>query len=255
MSISKLKALAVVAALLAAPTSWAALTNYSEDFEGLNMADPAALTNAGWLVFGNVFDGGGGFKFGYGPFGAPNGGAAFSAIVSGEGGAPQGSQQFSVYNDYNCCGAGTTNEGHFNGTDLVQSLVFREQTIGTGDLGKIAQWSFDAKAGNIAGSTQARAYVQVLDSVGGTFALLGQATFDTTSIGTLWSGGQASLLIDNAWDGQLLQFGFLSEASNFEGSGVFYDNVNLNIVPIPAAVWLFASGLGLLGWMRRRAAA
>ena len=28
-----------------------------------------------------------------------------------------------------------------------------------------------------------------------------------------------------------------------------------SVVPIPAAVWLFGSGLGLLGWMRRRAVA
>jgi hypothetical protein len=30
------------------------------------------------------------------------------------------------------------------------------------------------------------------------------------------------------------------------------DTFTLNIVPIPAAVWLFGSGLGLLGWIRRR---
>jgi hypothetical protein len=30
------------------------------------------------------------------------------------------------------------------------------------------------------------------------------------------------------------------------------DNINLNVVPIPAAVWLFGSGLGMLGWFRRR---
>jgi hypothetical protein len=30
------------------------------------------------------------------------------------------------------------------------------------------------------------------------------------------------------------------------------DTLTLNIVPIPTAVWLFGSGLGLLGWIRRR---
>jgi hypothetical protein len=28
--------------------------------------------------------------------------------------------------------------------------------------------------------------------------------------------------------------------------------ISRSVIPIPAAVWLFASGLGLLGWMRRR---
>jgi hypothetical protein len=29
------------------------------------------------------------------------------------------------------------------------------------------------------------------------------------------------------------------------------DNIAASVVPIPAAVWLFGSGLGLLGWMRK----
>jgi hypothetical protein len=38
--------------------------------------------------------------------------------------------------------------------------------------------------------------------------------------------------------------------------GTFYiDNIVVNAVPVPAAVWLFTSGLGLLAWIRRRAGA
>ncbi len=246
MSIRKLQMLAVVACLFAAPASWAALTSYSQNFEGLNQADPNSLGNDGWLVGANVFDSGGGFLYNYFSFPAPNGGAAFSGIDIGQGGPNQGNQQLVVYNDYN-------NTDHAVG-NLIQANVFQEQVIGAGDLGLTSIFSFDAKQGNIEGASTALAFLKVIDLVGGSFATLGEVTVDTTALGANWVEDiTLSLVIDNGWEGQLLQFGFQNTASNYQGSGVFYDNVNVNVVPIPAAVWLFGSGLGLLGWMRRRA--
>lgn len=50
--------------------------------------------------------------------------------------------------------------------------------------------------------------------------------------------------------------GLTSLELSFDGSTYFapydLDNISLNVVPIPAAVWLFGSGLAMLGWLRRR---
>jgi hypothetical protein len=35
-------------------------------------------------------------------------------------------------------------------------------------------------------------------------------------------------------------------------AGVAYEEISITAVPIPAAVWLFGSALGGLGWFRRR---
>jgi hypothetical protein len=44
-------------------------------------------------------------------------------------------------------------------------------------------------------------------------------------------------------------FSVSSDGSSFGGG---LDDLVVSAVPIPAAVWLFGSGLGLLGWFRRR---
>lgn len=221
-------AVTVAAALILSLSAQAQLTPYSQDFEGLDMTAPDALANDGWLIFGNVYDGDGNFKFPYGVFTAPNGGPGFSAIDSGQGGPGQGAQQLSVYNDYNCCGLGTGSpEGHGNGTDQVESNVFQEQTIGAGDVGSTWTFSFEYKAGTIDdtdNSTTAAAFIKTLDPSAG-FATTNFLTVDTTNAPVDWTGDSISIFIDTGLAGQRLQIGFVSTASNFEPSGVFYDNL------------------------------
>ena len=87
MRFGKATMFAAALMLLVSSASWADLSPYSQDFEGLVQADPDALANDGWLVFANVFTAGGSYLYGYGPFPAPNGGPAFCGIATGQGGA------------------------------------------------------------------------------------------------------------------------------------------------------------------------
>ncbi len=200
---------------------------YEQDFNMLDNTAGDALTLDGWLVFGNVFDSGGAFLFGFGPFGAPNGGPGFSAIVDDQGGPEQAPQQLSIYSDYNCC---QPSNGHFNGTDLVEALVFQEprpasSPISAADIGKTFTVSFDAKNGDIQPPTTARAYIQTLDPNAG-FSQTNFVPIDMTSIGTNWNRYEISLpLTDPALEGQILQFGFSTTTSNFAQSQNVYDNV------------------------------
>ncbi len=209
----------LVALACLTPAVGLALAPYSQDFEGLVLADPDALANDGWLVFGNVFDPGGGYLYGYGPFPAPNGTNAFCDIVTGEGGPDQGLQQLVVYSDYN-------NLDHGVG-DLIESNVYQEQTIEAGDVGSIWEFAFQAKLGNIAGSSTAQAFIKTLDPSSG-YALTNFITADMTSIPVTWSGFSLYIRIDASLEGQILQFGFMNTATNYEPSGIFYDNVIFN---------------------------
>lgn len=212
----------VAAALLLClvPAAALALSPYAEDFESLNQGDTAALGNAGWLVFANVFSPSGGYLYGYGVFPAPNDGAAFSAIASGEGGASQGLQQLVVFSDYN-------NADHANG-NLIEALVFQEQPIGPGDVGETWEFTFDAKLGNLEGGTTALAYIKTLDPGAG-YATTNFITVDMTTIPSTWGTYSLQITIDPSLDGQLLQIGFANTATNYEGSGVFYDNLTFTI--------------------------
>jgi exo-beta-1,3-glucanase (GH17 family) len=197
---------------------------YVQDFEALDPADPDALANDGWLYFGSVFDGDGEFKFQFGPFPATTTSGQVSAIVSGEGGPGQGEQQLVVFSNYDCCDI--PNQGHFNGTDVVNTTVFQSDSIVAADIGRTFTLQFDAKRGNIEGASTAQAFIRTLDP-DADFALTSSVVLDVTDLPVDWGTYSIALtLSDPDLEGQLLQFGFRNSASNFEGSGIFYDNID-----------------------------
>jgi len=199
---------------------------YEQDFEALDPAAPDALSNDGWLYFGSVFDGTGAFKFQFGPFPASTTTGQISLITSGQGGPDQGANQLVVFSNYDCCGPGTTNEGHFNGTDLVFTAVFQQiNSILATDIGLTFTFQFDAKRGNIEGASSAQAFLRTLDPDAG-FTITSNVELDVTDLPVDWGTYTVTLdLGDPLLEGQILQFGFQNTASNFEGSGNFYDNL------------------------------
>ena len=208
---------AVVALVCMIPVAALAILPYSQDFEGLNQADTAALGNDGWLVFANVFGPDWAYWYGYGVFPAPNDGGGFCQIATGEGGGAQGAQQLVVFSDYN-------NVDHGNGA-FIESLVFQEMVIGPGDVSETWVFEFDAKMGNLEGVSTALAFIKTLDPANG-YAETNFITADMTAIPTTWGSFSLSIVIDAPLEGQLLQIGFQCIATNYEGSGVFYDNIN-----------------------------
>jgi len=247
-----------VAALLVAyaPVSSAALA-YSQDWEA-PYTPPAGQVGDGWVI-GNVNNTTGGQWFANLP--APTGVSAWADFVGDQGGPGQGNVQLSVFTDYN-------NNDIFAGNNVV-GFLYKDLGLITGDMvGTTYSFSFDGKRGNIDGSGandpgDANAYVTILDS---SFATQFNAEFNYTGLpgDGSWGGGSVDVPIISAYVGSLLQIGFSHEVNldaepasgtNDWDTGVYYDNLNFGaaVVPVPAAVWLFGSGLlGLIGVARRR---
>ena len=85
--------------------------------------------------------------------------------------------------------------------------------------------------------------IQARDNVGGLIAettiLFTEPGWKTVSFDASWTG----ITTLNVMTGSLVTF--------FSDQGA-YDNIVVTAVPVPAAVWLFGSGIALLGWLRPR---
>lgn len=212
-----------LAALLAAPVG-AQLTPYFQDFESMDPLGDTVLAEDGWVVWGNVFGPDWSWWYGYGAP-APNQTAGFCSVGAGEGGPDQGAQQLVVYSDY-------LNGNHWDDTDaIIEANVYQEQVISSADIGTKWDFVFDAKRGDIGGNTTALAFIKTVDP-NANWALTNFILLNTTSIPYEWDTYSLSIFIDASLENQLLQFGFLSQASNVEYSGMFYDNIRFEQAPL-----------------------
>ena len=215
--------------LILIPSATLAIEPYYQSFEELDQSSPSALADDGWLVYGNVFTPDSTYIYGYGPFPAPNHSLAFCQIALGEGGEEQGEQVLSVFSDYE-------NLDHGNG-NLIESNVYHEQLIVADDIGGIWRFAFQHKRGNIEGQATAQAFIKTLDPAQG-YLTTNLITVDMTSIPDSWAADTLLIVIDETLENQLLQFGFSNIATNYEGSGIFYDNLAfdwIGTVDVPEA--------------------
>lgn len=205
----------VITATGGVPPMVTELSPFSEDFESLDQASGAAISDAGWFVAASVFNPMGDFLYFYGNFPAPNGTPGFCSVADGQGGPDQGVQQLVTYSDYN-------NADHGNGF-TIESNVFREQRVGATDVGKTFTFEFDAKLGDIVAPSTALAFIKIIDST--VFSIDGISTFDTTALPTTWGTYSVSITIEPQHVGDFFQTGFQTNATNFNASGIFYDNL------------------------------
>ena len=256
---SSLTALLLSAAAAFAPTSSASLSPYSQDFEGMAPNQgypPNALEADGWRIYGIAYDadpytGNPNIMYQYGPFEAANGDpGSIQGVATGEGGAAQGNVVLNKYSDYN--NPDQTVDPFTPGMPkyYITASTFQTQLISTSNVG-LWRLTYDAKIGNLEADSSAFAYILTQDFMGGDVFV----SNDTTKLPAEWGTYTLDLLINEDMIGDTLSFGFGATATNYNGSGVFYDNLNFDrvVVPVPAAVWLFGSGLlGLVGVARRR---
>ena len=209
------------------PVASFALTPYHQDFEALNQADPFALGDDTWVVFGNVYDPAMNYLYGYGTFPAPNDGLAFCQIVLGEGGEGQGVQQLVVFSDYE-------NVDHAAG-NWIESNTFQEQTINAADVGQIWRFRFSVKRGNLELQSTALAFIKTLDPASG-WTTTNFVTADMTVTPDTWRSYSLLIEIDASLEGQILQIGFSNTATLYESSAVYYDNIDWAIDPNVSSV-------------------
>jgi len=112
--------------------------------------------------------------------------------------------------------------------------------------------------------------ISIADDLGRQFDLLALDASSVTNLtgqitvtGTKFGGGTVSQTVSLTGSLTTYNFSTMTDLSSvsiaFDGNSYYapfdMDNIQLSVIPVPAAVWLFMSALGVLGWRSRNRAA
>ena len=244
---TSLTALAITSAMAVSSVSHAAISGFTDDFQAVGTGG-----FTGWSVFSD--------NAGLGGYFIPTA-SSTGPQISALGDDGNGNQYMNFYANYDNAAV------HTSGGTLKEAIsVFREFDFTAADTASGSTWEFAFDfslnaAEPIGGLTEAGAFIRVFDPV---FNLLDGDTLDTGAAATsTFQNGILSVTLNPLWVSGKVQVGFNNLATNYDPSGMFYDNTCFSndgscsapAVPVPAAVWLFGSGLlGLVGVARRRKA-
>lgn len=145
----------------------------------------------------------------------------------------------------------------FNDVPASASLIKNANVgIGVVNPGDPIEISFDARGALNNGGVAFAEFFSELDG-GGTSAseILGGGPLAINPDPAVWTSFVFNTVAGPDVSGGItLQLTATTGGAEGSSADMYYDNIKINVVPVPAAVWLFGSALGLLGWVRRKAA-
>jgi len=159
----------------------------------------------------------------------------------------------------------TSSAGNFhvqiNNTVLASNSLIKNANVGVGVVAPNSAYTvtFDARGSAGVGGVAFAEFFSELSGGGTSKAeILGGAPLQAQGLNAnplIWTSFSFSGTTGSDVSGGVtLQLGATTGGATGSFSNMFYDNIVIDVtpIPVPAAVWLFGSALGLLGWMRRK---
>ncbi|MFK7888413.1 MAG: hypothetical protein AB8G16_16245 [Gammaproteobacteria bacterium] len=143
----------------------------------------------------------------------------------------------------------TANGGPFN--TLIKNANVGIGIVNPGDEITI---TFDARGSTADGGVAFAEFFTEIDGGGTSSAeILGGAPLALNADASIWTSFSFTTTVGpDASGGVTLQLLAACGAAASCVSDIYFDNVSISAVPVPAAVWLFGSALGMLGFGARR---